>query len=56
MEQSLKESLEQMNEAKMSSMTEEEFDAWMLKFAGVELSWEEGQKLDKLIGEFYGRN
>ena len=53
MDKELKESLEQMNEEKMASMTEEEFDAWVDSFAGKELTWEEYHKIFDLVGKFY---
>lgn len=53
MTEELKKALNEMNIEKMASMTEEEFDTWMLSFAGVEMTWEESKTLNKWMEAFY---
>lgn len=53
MTEELKKSLYGMNKDKMASMTKEEFDDWMLSFAGVEMTWEESELLNKWMETFY---
>ncbi len=49
----LLESLNGMDYNKLLSMNEDEFDKWVMSFAGIEMTWELGHKLEVFIGRYY---